>query len=158
MKHLRSTLLLAAVTATSITMIVAAVTPGSATPGIGFTSTTLARGTLDTTNGILFHENTDVVVAQNTISPGGSSGWHSHPGGAVIVVAQGTITWYHVNGNKCNAVLLQAGQTFFERPDQLVNAVNTGSSTAVVYVTFPSVPVGGSPRTEEANPEVCSGV
>ena len=60
-----------------------------ATPPSGLTNVPLARGT-DLSNGTIpLQAGTDVAMAQITVVPGGSSGWHSHPGGAIIIVKQG---------------------------------------------------------------------
>ena len=72
-----------------------------ATPPSGLMNIPLARGT-DASNGTLpIQVGTDVVMAQITVDPGGSSGWHSHPGGAIIVVKQGTPTVYRSVGSQC---------------------------------------------------------
>jgi len=157
MKHsTRAAVLAVPVGALTAALLWTTDTPGSATPGQGFTSTTLARGTMDVTSGILFKGGTDVVVARNTIDPGGQSGWHSHPGGAIIVVMQGTVTLFRVRGGQvCAPTTYQAGQTFFERPHQVVDAFNTGNGQAIVFVTFPSVPAGGSPRLDQPDPGAC---
>jgi hypothetical protein len=61
------------------------VAPGAATPPSGLTNVLLARGT-DVSNGTIpLQVGTDIAMAQITVDPGGSSGWHSHPGGAIIV-------------------------------------------------------------------------
>ena len=58
-----------------VTML--SVTPSEATPPSGLTNITLARGT-DTSHGTIpLRFGTDVVMAQITVNPGGSSGWHS---------------------------------------------------------------------------------
>ena len=69
----------------SAAIAVAMVLPGLATPAINATSTVLARGTIRSSISVPFLGGTDVVVAVNTFDPGGSSGWHSHPGGAIVV-------------------------------------------------------------------------
>ena len=74
--------------------VVTAVTVASAaaTPPSGLTNVPLARGT-DTSHGTLpLRFGTDVAMAQITVDPGGSSGWHSHPGGAIVVVKKGSLT------------------------------------------------------------------
>ena len=78
-----------------------------ATPPSNLTSTTLGRISLGP-----FHESshsfkissrhpTDVVVLTTTINPGGSTGWHSHPGPAFIVVIRGTLTVYDGDDPTC---------------------------------------------------------
>ena len=36
----------------------------------------------------------DLYVQSNTWQPGGSSGWHSHPGHSLIIITSGTVTEY----------------------------------------------------------------
>jgi quercetin dioxygenase-like cupin family protein len=100
----------------------------------------------------------DVVVVTVTFSPGGSTGWHLHPGGAILVVKAGEITLYRSVGNHCDATTYTAGQAFIERPEDVHDAVNTGTTQAVVYVTFPSVPVGGAARIDVPDPGTCPGI
>ncbi len=130
--------------------------PGTATdPSGGFTSVPLARGTDMSVGTIPFQQGTDVVVALNTFPVGSSSGWHSHPGGAVGVVKQGEITIYRSVGNHCDATTYTAGQSFIERPSDVLNAVNTGTITTLVYGIFPGVPPGGSTKIDQPNPGTC---
>jgi quercetin dioxygenase-like cupin family protein len=94
-------------------------------------------------------------MAQITVDPGGSSGWHSHPGGAIVVVKTGTLTVYESTGNKCDTTTYQAGQAFVERPGEVDDVFNTGTAPYVLLVTFPRVPQGDSPRTDESDPGTC---
>src|SRR5438105_7076578 len=123
--------------------VAATVAPSWATPPSGLTNIPLARGT-DTSHGTLpLRFGTDIAMSQITVNPGGSSGWHSHPGGAIIVVAQGTLTVYHAQGDACETTTYSPGQAFIERPGEVDDVLNEGSSPYVLYVTFPRVP-GGS--------------
>src|SRR5690349_8689887 len=129
-----------------------------ATPTSGLVNILLARGT-DASDGTLpIKMGTDVVMAQITVDPGGSSGWHSHPGGAIVIVKTGTLTVYRSLGSQCQIETYNAGQAFIERPGELDNVLNLSSSPYVLFVTFPSVPQGISPRTDEPNPGTCAGV
>jgi quercetin dioxygenase-like cupin family protein len=134
------------------------VTPSQATPPSGLTNIPLARGT-DTSHGTIpLQVGTDVAMAQITVTPGGSSGWHSHPGGAIIIVKEGTLTVYRSVGRKCETTRYSAGQAFIERPGEVDQVVNTGSAPYVLYVTFPRVPPGRAPRIDQPNPGTCPGV
>jgi quercetin dioxygenase-like cupin family protein len=97
-------------------------------------------------------------MAQITVVPGGSSGWHSHPGGAIIIVKQGELTVYRAIGSQCQTTTYSAGQAFIERPGEVDQVVNTGTVPYVLYVTFPRVPQGDSARIDEADPGTCSGL
>jgi len=133
------------------------VTAGEATPPSGLTNISLARGT-DTSHGTIpLRFGTDIAMSQITVNPGGSSGWHSHPGGAIIIVQAGTLTVYRSVGRKCKTTTYSAGQAFIERPGEVDQVRNNGSVPYVLYVTFPRVPPGGSTRTDEPDPGTCPG-
>jgi len=143
------------VTAVTVTVTVA---PSWATPPSGLTNVPLARGT-DTSHGTLpLRFGTDIAMAQITVNPGGSSGWHSHPGGAIIIVQQGTLTVYHSVNSQCRTTMYSAGQAFIERPGEVDDVLNTGTVPYVLYVTFPRVPPGGSPRIDQPDPGTCPGI
>ena len=129
-----------------------------ATPPSGLVNILLARGT-DASKGTLpIQMGTDVVMAQITVDPGGSSGWHSHPGGAIIVVKQGTPTVYRAIGSQCQSTTYSAGDAFIERPGEVDDVLNAGTAPYVLYVTFPRVPPGGSARIDEPDPGTCPGL
>jgi len=135
--------------------------PGAATPSVGFSSQLLGRGTYMSHGTLPIEQGLDIVVSKITVVPGGSSGWHSHPGGAIPIVQQGELTLYVSVGNHCDITRYTAGQAFVERPGDVVNAVNTGSTDFIVLATFPGVPVGSSPpmtRIDRPNPGTCPGV
>ncbi len=129
-----------------------------ATPPSGLTNLPLARGT-DVSHGTIpLQVGTDVTMAQITVVPGGSSGWHSHPGGAIIIVKQGELTVYRAIGSRCEISKYSAGQAFVERPGEVDQVINTGTVPYVLYVTFPRVPEGDSARIDEADPGTCPGL
>lgn len=129
-----------------------------ATPSSGLTSVPLARGADVSAGTIPLQVGTDVAMAQITVVPGGSSGWHSHPGGAIIIVKQGELTVYRALGSQCETSTFSAGQAFIERPGEVDQVVNTGTVPYVLYVTFPRVPQGDSARIDEVDPGTCAGV
>ena len=125
---------------------------------VGLTITPLARGTNTSDGTIPLQAGTDVAMAQITVTPGGSSGWHSHPGGAIVVVQQGSLTVYASVGSKCETTTYTAGQAFVERPGEVNQVINTGTIPYVLFVTFPRVPQGASARTDEPDPGTCPGL
>jgi quercetin dioxygenase-like cupin family protein len=141
----------------TIALGMGAVAAASASVGSGFSSLLIGSGRADDGFNIHQKKGNDVVTTQNTIAPGGFSGWHSHPGVAVIVVQAGQLTLYRerVGGDNCTSQTYTAGQVFLERPDDQENAVNKGAVTTVVAVTFFNVPHGGSARIERPNPGNC---
>jgi len=137
-------------------------TGAAETMGVGFTSTPVARGNLGTFhvqskfNGydveLKSHDNTDIAVANVTIAPGGSSGWHAHPGPVIVVVKTGTVTFYHANDPTCTGTAHPAGTVFIEEGGDVGIARNEGTvevSNAVSYF----VPMGSLPRIDAADPQ-----
>jgi quercetin dioxygenase-like cupin family protein len=130
----------------------------NATPPSGLVNVPLARGT-DVSNGTIpLQVGTDVAMAQITVDPGGSSGWHSHPGGAIIIVKQGSLTVYRSIGSQCQVETYGAGQAFIERPGEVDQVINMGSIPYILFVTFPRVPQGDSARIDQPDPGTCAGV
>jgi quercetin dioxygenase-like cupin family protein len=129
-----------------------------ATPPSGLTNVPLARGTNVSDGTIPLQVGTDVAMAQITVEPGGSSGWHAHPGGAIVVVKTGTLTVYRSLGSQCQSETYSAGQAFIERPGEVDQVINTGTVPYVLYVTFPRVPQGDSARIDVADPGTCPGL
>ena len=160
MKHHRKRVLAATGVAAIAALVVTAlfVVPALATPPSGLVNILLGRGT-DASDGTLpIQVGTDIVMAQITVDPGGSSGWHSHPGGAIIVVKQGTPTVYRSIGGQCRSTTYGAGDAFIERPGEVDDVLNAGTAPYVLYVTFPRVPPGGSARADEPDPGTCPGI
>ena len=57
---------------------------------------------------------TDLYVVNNTISPGGTTGWHSHPGPSLILVTAGMVTNYASDAPNCAPEAYTAGQGFVD--------------------------------------------
>lgn len=129
-----------------------------ATPPSGLTNIPLARGTNTSQGTIPLQVGSDVAMAQITVVPGGSSGWHSHPGGAIIIVKQGALTVHRSIGSQCQVDSYAAGQAFVERPGEVDQVTNAGAIPYVLFVTFPRVPEGDAPRTDVADPGTCPGL
>jgi quercetin dioxygenase-like cupin family protein len=118
----------------------------SATP---FTATPLSRGTLGEVkaenDGIKVESglgSADIVSVKVVIKPGGSTGWHHHPGVTLVSVASGTATEYHED---CHKTVLKAGDGFFEGTDKPHVVRNEGNVDAVLYPTF-LIPTETSPE------------
>jgi quercetin dioxygenase-like cupin family protein len=136
-------------------MLLVTLAPSEATLPSGLTNIPLARGSNATDGTISVKAGTDVALAEITVDPGGSSGWHSHPGGAIVVVQQGSLTLYRSVGDRCKIARYGAGQAFVERPGEVDQVINTGTVPYTLFVTFPRVPVGASARTDEPDPGTC---
>ena len=103
-------------------LVVGVIAVAGGSPPSGFTSTLIARGQSGHVT-VVQHKGNDVVTAQNNIEPGGFTGWHSHPGLAVVALQAGQVTLYSetIGGGKCSAHTYSAGQVFLERPNDEEN-------------------------------------
>ncbi len=92
-----------------------------------------------------------------TVQPGGSSGWHTHPGATLVAVAQGEGTLYRVVGSDCQATKIGVGTGFAQMPTELHMVRNEGTDPFVVY-TFYVLP-HGTPNTgiriDQPQPAAC---
>jgi quercetin dioxygenase-like cupin family protein len=89
-------------------------------------------------------EPTDVVMVEVTLRPRSSTGWHTHAGPSMVVVASGTerlVEPRHHYG--CTQETFTAGDAFVH-PAHVHNVVNDSAKPVVVYITY-FVPEGASP-------------
>lgn len=95
----------------------------------------------------------NVVVGKATWQPGGTSGWHRHPGAGIVNVVEGELEVVHADD--CHTRTYTAGEAYLE-PPQDIHIVTNPSETecAVVYGTFIGVPEG-APLQEMVEPQDC---
>jgi quercetin dioxygenase-like cupin family protein len=131
--------------------VVAAVPVGAAlaTQGSGFLDrTVVARGTLADQFKIKLQDSSspgDVVVQRFILAPGGQSGWHIHPGPAVVTVKSGELT---LDQEDCSNATYSAGQVAVESTGQVHRVRNLGTANLEFWVTFLDIPVGSPQRIE----------
>ena len=91
---------------------------------------------------------TDVHILENVIHPGGTFGWHSHPGPSLVIVQSGTLSVYHAPD--CNpqdfGPASPLGSTFIDQGHDLHIVRNNATIDADVYVL--SFVPAGFPRTD----------
>jgi quercetin dioxygenase-like cupin family protein len=74
-----------------------------------------------------------MAIVKVVIEPGGSTGWHHHPGVVLVSVGSGTVTEYDP---ECHKTVIQAGKGFVESNGEVHIVHNEGNADAVFYVTF----------------------
>ena len=166
---------MAAATASAAALVATAllvVVPALATAPRGVTTTTFGVGRFDTIDATTKTDidpgpakdlwqgriNTkgasDLYVLQNTISPGGTFGWHSHPGPSLVNVKSGTATFYMADDPTCSPQVVEAGQAFVDDGHDTHVVRNEGSSDLVTVVVS-LVPAGFQRRIDEPAPANC---
>ncbi|HEV8671288.1 MAG TPA: cupin domain-containing protein [Candidatus Limnocylindria bacterium] len=99
----------------------------------------------------------DVWVLENRIAPGGSFGWHSHPGPSVVVVKTGALTLYRADDPKCAPQVVEAGSGFVDAGGDIHVVRNEGSIEAVVYV-MSLVPRAATRKIDQPRPGNCQSI
>ena len=97
----------------------------------------------------------DVVVAEATVPPGASFGWHYHRAAVAAVVKSGTLTLYDSADRTCTPTRYSAGQGFTERAGHVHLARNEGHKPVVVLVTYLGLKHGVNPDVPSPRPGNC---
>ena len=88
----------------------------------------------------------ETVMQQIIIGPGGSTGWHSHPGPVFISVTQGTLTYYLYDDPTCTPHRVTAPGGFVD--DARGHMVRNESGQPARDVSVIIAPTGGAFRGE----------
>ena len=97
---------------------------------------------------------TDIHVLSNTIAPGGSFGWHSHPGPSFVIIKSGTATVYFGADPTCTPHRFPAGTGFVDRGLD-VHVVRNEGAVDLVTVVVSFVPRGAPRRIDKPDPGNC---
>jgi quercetin dioxygenase-like cupin family protein len=148
--------------AVGVTVLLALVVGAAlATPPKDATVTPLTRATLGKfehqSDGIKVESKqrwADVAVAKVVLQPGGSTGWHYHPGVTLVSINSGAVTEYD---KKCHKTFLKAGKGFVESNHEVHVVRNQGKAKAVLYVTFiiPTKTTAEGLRVDAPKPKNC---
>jgi len=147
-----------AVTVIGLTIMTASLlgiaTIALATPSSGtITPVIIATGSISKGMGLAVHPGTSTVVGQYTFGAHSSTGWHSHPGKTLVVVQSGTFTVYHDN---CRSFTYGPGESFVELPSSVHVGRNETDGDVQLGVVYFGVPIGGSPRIDQPQPDGCN--
>lgn len=106
-----------------------------ASSGSGVSLTPISKGTSSDPISAGNSGETDVMMAHIVIEPGGSTGWHYHPGDVVGVVHEGTLTRVH---SDCSVHTTATGQSFVEHSGKknTHEVRNLGKEPVELYVTY----------------------
>ena len=126
-----------------------------ATPPVGFVTATLARGKVVELRGyegmqsftIDMSRPMEVFTQTITIQPGGTAGWHSHPGPQFIIVKSGTATYYALEAS-CAPQVIKAGESWIDHAPGTPHTVTNEGSVPVEFAVTSIGPVGAAFRTD----------
>jgi quercetin dioxygenase-like cupin family protein len=97
----------------------------------------------------------DVYVTRNTIDPGGQSGWHTHPGPSLIIVAVGEITAYDGDDPTCTPRRYRAGEGFVDPGDGHVHLLRNETAAPAETVAVQILPKDATRRIGVPTPGNC---
>jgi quercetin dioxygenase-like cupin family protein len=146
-----------------------------ATPASGFVGTTLAVGrfgSIDVMNHQILESAmgrkknvwlswqktkgaSDLYVQNNVWDPGGSTGWHTHPGHSLIIVTAGTVTAYEGDDPSCTPHVYTVGQGFVDPGGDHVHLLRNEDSVEARTMAVQLVPAGATRRIDAPAPAAC---
>jgi quercetin dioxygenase-like cupin family protein len=146
--------------------------PGSAsaTPPEGYKTILLAKGRLGEIDapGLNAQENdqlwrsmqeikgpSDVYVQSNVWAPGGSTGWHSHPGHSLIIVTAGTVTNYEGHDPDCKPHVYKTGMGFIDPGGGHVHILRNEGAVEAQTIAVQLIAADAARRIDVADPGNC---
>ena len=150
-----------------------------ATPASGFTGSTIAVGRfadIDVNNHSFFPESapsnshpghnlwlsmqktkgpSDLYVQNNVWAPGGSTGWHTHPGHSLIIVTAGTVTAYDGHDASCTPQEYTVGQGFVDPGGDHVHLLRNEGTVEARTIAVQLIPAGATRRIDAPAPPNC---
>lgn len=101
------------------------------------------------------HGLSDVYVVDNKFAPGGSTGWHTHPGPSLILVVAGTVTNYTSGEPACTSHAYTAGQGFVDPGGGDVHMLRNNGSLQAETIAVQFLPKDAVRRIDEPQPANC---
>lgn len=146
-----------------------------ATPGPGFTGSTIAKGTFgalhlenhlrggDWGTNLETHGQSDVYVQSNVWVPvgdstwptGGTTGWHTHPGFSLIMVTAGTLTAYDGDDPTCTPRVYSQGMSLVDPGGGHVHLIRNEGKVAAQTIAVQMIPAGATRRIDSPAPGNC---
>jgi quercetin dioxygenase-like cupin family protein len=97
----------------------------------------------------------DVYVQSNVWAPGGSTGWHSHPGHSLIIVTAGTLTDYEGHDPDCKPHVYKTGMGFVDPGGDHVHILRNEGDIEAKTIAVQLIPADAARRIDVADPGNC---
>jgi hypothetical protein len=97
----------------------------------------------------------DLYVQTNTWQPGGTTGWHSHPGHSLIIVTAGTVTDYEGDDPNCTPHVYTQGMGFVDPGGDHVHMVRNEGKVMGSTIAVQLIPAGASRKIDAPDPGNC---
>src|SRR5262245_31609217 len=141
-----------------------------ASPAQGFVGTTLATGRfseIDVSNYFIpldFNKSnvwltwqktkgsSDLYIQSNVWAPGGSTGWHTHPGHSLIIVTAGTVTAYEGDDPNCQPTVYTQGMGFVDPGGDHVHILRNEGAVEAQTIAVQLIPADAARRIDAPDP------
>ena len=97
----------------------------------------------------------DIYVQSNVWAPGGSTGWHSHPGHSLIIVTAGTVTDYEGHDPDCKPHVYTTGMGFVDPGGDHVHILRNEGAVEAQTIAVQLIPADAARRIDVADPGNC---
>jgi hypothetical protein len=98
----------------------------------------------------------DVFVQHVRLGPNAPTGWHTHPGPALVTVVKGSLTYEDAKANSCNRLVYAAGEGFVDRGFGHVHRAVAGADGVDFYVVYLLPPGTATHVIPASAPAECS--
>ena len=98
----------------------------------------------------------DLYVQSNVWQPGGSTGWHTHPGHSLIIVTEGTVTAYEGDDPDCKPHVYTRGMGFVDPGGDHVHILRNEGDVVAKTTAVQLIPAGAARRIDVADPGNCT--
>lgn len=97
----------------------------------------------------------DLYVQNNLWTPGGSTGWHTHPGHSFIIVTAGAVTVYDGHDAACTPTVYTTGMGFIDEGGDHVHLIRNEGTVDARTVAVQLIPAGAVRRIDAEAPDTC---
>jgi quercetin dioxygenase-like cupin family protein len=97
----------------------------------------------------------DLYVQSNVWAPGGTTGWHSHPGHSLIIVTAGTVTEYEGHDPDCKPHVYKTGMGFVDPGGEHMHILRNEGAVEAKTIAIKFVPADATRRIDVADPGNC---
>ena len=99
---------------------------------------------------------TDALIQHVRLGPNVPTGWHTHPGPAIVDVVKGSITYEEAQANRCVDASYTAGEGFVDRGFGHVHRAIAGADGVDFYVVYLLPPGSATHVIPASAPPECS--
>jgi hypothetical protein len=101
-------------------------------------------------------DGTDVFVQHVRLGANTPTGWHTHPGPALVTVVKGSLTYEDGKANRCNRLTYGEGEGFADRGFGHVHRAIAGPDGVDFYAVYLLPPGSETHVTPASAPVACS--